>query len=117
MGSPFFVPFSQSGHFFGRIPAWAITRFRRLRALFGMAADDTKTTLERRQVPFNDMKRHRSILSQFPVTGMTYTLLQAIQSKGVLGGEGGIRTLGRALRPYDGLANRCFRPLSHLSAV
>jgi len=22
------------------------------------------------------------------------------------GGEGGIRTLGRALRPYDGLANR-----------
>ena len=31
------------------------------------------------------------------------------------GGEGGIRTLGRALRPYDGLANRCFRPLSHLS--
>src|SRR5262249_1523646 len=31
------------------------------------------------------------------------------------GGEGGIRTPGRALRPYDGLANRCFRPLSHLS--
>ena len=31
------------------------------------------------------------------------------------GGEGGIRTLGRALWPYDGLANRCFRPLSHLS--
>ncbi len=33
------------------------------------------------------------------------------------GGEGGIRTLGRALRPYDGLANRCFRPLSHLSGL
>jgi hypothetical protein len=31
------------------------------------------------------------------------------------GGEGGIRTLGRGLSPYDGLANRCFRPLSHLS--
>ncbi len=31
------------------------------------------------------------------------------------GGEGGIRTLGSALRHYDGLANRCFRPLSHLS--
>jgi len=32
------------------------------------------------------------------------------------GGEGGIRTPGSALRHYDGLANRCFRPLSHLSA-
>src|SRR5690349_16706038 len=32
------------------------------------------------------------------------------------GGEGGIRTPGRGLSPYDGLANRCFRPLSHLSA-
>ena len=31
------------------------------------------------------------------------------------GGEGGIRTPGRGLGPYDGLANRCFRPLSHLS--
>jgi chaperonin GroES len=31
------------------------------------------------------------------------------------GGEGGIRTLGSAFRHYDGLANRCFRPLSHLS--
>ena len=33
------------------------------------------------------------------------------------GGEGGIRTPGSALRHYDGLANRCFRPLSHLSGV
>src|SRR5512141_92557 len=33
------------------------------------------------------------------------------------GGEGGIRTPGRGLGPYDGLANRCFRPLSHLSGV
>jgi hypothetical protein len=33
------------------------------------------------------------------------------------GGEGGIRTPGRGLGPYDGLANRCFRPLSHLSAA
>ena len=35
----------------------------------------------------------------------------------VSGGEGGIRTPGSALRHYDGLANRCFRPLSHLSAA
>ena len=33
------------------------------------------------------------------------------------GGEGGIRTPGRGLGPYDGLANRCFRPLSHLSGA
>jgi hypothetical protein len=31
------------------------------------------------------------------------------------GGERGIRTLGRALRPYGGLANRWFKPLTHLS--
>src|SRR5262249_489124 len=30
-------------------------------------------------------------------------------------GEGGIRTLDKALRPYDGLANRCLQPLGHLS--
>ena len=31
------------------------------------------------------------------------------------GGERGIRTLGRDLNPYGGLANHCFKPLSHLS--
>ncbi len=33
------------------------------------------------------------------------------------GGEAGIRTLGRDLNPYNGLANRRFRPLSHLTAT
>jgi hypothetical protein len=33
------------------------------------------------------------------------------------GGERGIRTLGRALRPYGGLANRWFQPLTHLSEL
>src|SRR5580658_8862123 len=33
------------------------------------------------------------------------------------GGEGGIRTPGTGLGQYDGLANRCFRPLSHLSGT
>ena len=32
-------------------------------------------------------------------------------------GEGGIRTRGRGLYPYDGLANRCLQPLGHLSKV
>ena len=41
--------------------------------------------------------------------------LCGLQALEIYGGEGGIRTLGRGLGPYDGLANRCFRPLSHLS--
>jgi hypothetical protein len=32
-------------------------------------------------------------------------------------GEGGIRTRGKVLRPSTGLANRRYRPLSHLSGV
>lgn|GEM_PF-32445 len=40
-----------------------------------------------------------------------------MDSYNVAGGEGGIRTPGTGLGPYDGLANRCFRPLSHLSAA
>jgi hypothetical protein len=35
----------------------------------------------------------------------------------VSGGERGIRTPDRALRPYNGLANRRLQPLGHLSAV
>ena len=30
-------------------------------------------------------------------------------------GEGGIRTRGRGVYPYDGLANRYLKPLGHLS--
>ena len=33
------------------------------------------------------------------------------------GGEGGIRTLGTALQPYSGLANRRTRPLCDLSKL
>ena len=33
-----------------------------------------------------------------------------------LGGDGGIRTLDRALQPYNGLANRRLQPLGHISA-
>lgn len=31
------------------------------------------------------------------------------------GGERGIRTLGKSLQTYGGLANRCLQPLGHLS--
>jgi hypothetical protein len=31
------------------------------------------------------------------------------------GGEAGIRTLGTAIQPYNGLANRRLKPLGHLS--
>ncbi len=33
------------------------------------------------------------------------------------GGEAGIRTLGRAFGPYNGLANRRLQPLGHLTAA
>ena len=33
------------------------------------------------------------------------------------GGEGGIRTLGTGISPYNGLANRRIRPLCHLSGA
>ena len=33
-----------------------------------------------------------------------------------IGGEAGIRTLGRSLSPYNGLANRRLQPLGHLTA-
>ena len=33
------------------------------------------------------------------------------------GGEGGIRTLGTGVSPYNGLANRRLQPLGHLSDV
>jgi hypothetical protein len=33
------------------------------------------------------------------------------------GGEGGIRTPDRVVRPYNGLANRRLQPLGHLSGV
>jgi hypothetical protein len=33
------------------------------------------------------------------------------------GGERGIRTLGKSLQTYGGLANRCLQPLGHLSAL
>jgi hypothetical protein len=35
----------------------------------------------------------------------------------VAGGERGIRTLGRGVSPYNGLANRRLQPLGHLSGV
>src|SRR5437016_3265656 len=40
----------------------------------------------------------------------------SLQSR-LRGGEGGIRTLGTGVSPYNGLANRRIRPLCHLSAT
>jgi hypothetical protein len=39
------------------------------------------------------------------------------QSPSSSSGEGGIRTRGGVLRPLTGLANRRYRPLSHLSGL
>ena len=37
--------------------------------------------------------------------------------KSEIGGDGGIRTLDRALQPYNGLANRRLQPLGHISGT
>ena len=41
---------------------------------------------------------------------------EAQEEVGRFGGEAGIRTLGRGLSPYNGLANRRLQPLGHLTA-
>ena len=38
------------------------------------------------------------------------------EKNNLTGGEAGIRTLGRAFGPYNGLANRRLQPLGHLTA-
>jgi hypothetical protein len=45
--------------------------------------------------------------------GIKGFLVQLIAGKD--GGDGGIRTLDRALQPYNGLANRRLQPLGHVS--
>ena len=48
-------------------------------------------------------------------TAATYSFLSSYRRHPKKNGEGGIRTRGRGLFPYDGLANRCLQPLGHLS--
>ena len=48
--------------------------------------------------------------------GVGITDLQVLDNEGN-GGEGGIRTLDRVVRPYNGLANRRLQPLGHLSSI
>src|ERR1700691_5000631 len=57
--------------------------------------------------------------TQTDVEEQEQTMSQALISAGVRtsGGEGGIRTLGTGVSPYNGLANRRIRPLCHLSGV
>ena len=50
------------------------------------------------------------------VEGSDFYKLQLFQVvKLLIGGAGGIRTLDRALQPYNGLANRRLQPLGHSS--
>ena len=54
------------------------------------------------------------ILPDFGIS-VGITDLQVLDNKSN-GGEGGIRTLGTGVSPYNGLANRRLQPLGHLSA-
>jgi hypothetical protein len=42
---------------------------------------------------------------------------RGVISQSVYGGDAGIRTLDRALQPYNGLANRRLQPLGHVSSA
>ena len=55
-------------------------------------------------------------IKENPRRGITRTGNIAYRAK-LENGEGGIRTLDTGINPYNGLANRRFRPLSHLSKI
>lgn len=55
-------------------------------------------------------------IKENPRRGITRTGNIAYRAK-LKNGEGGIRTLDTGINPYNGLANRRFRPLSHLSKI
>ena len=67
----------------------------------------------------------RSLRSGFPRSNAKYGHLSRILAAAdrvspqfrLRGGEGGIRTLGTGVSPYNGLANRRIRPLCHLSGL
>jgi hypothetical protein len=50
-------------------------------------------------------------------TVLVHNILILLDELHDAGGDGGIRTLDRALQPYNGLANRRLQPLGHISAV
>ena len=71
---------------------------------------------------FNSEKaQNRTILGQSGTlllpknTSPSYTALSTYKKHQKRNGEGGIRTRGTSIHPYDGLANRCLQPLGHLS--
>jgi hypothetical protein len=49
------------------------------------------------------------------LTAIWLAEIQKVPDKIGIGGDGGIRTLDRALQPYNGLANRRLQPLGHVS--
>ena len=51
------------------------------------------------------------------MTQVTYVRVTCVDLTRSESGEDGIRTHGRGVSPYTGLANRRYRPLSHLSKL
>src|SRR5580698_5435440 len=74
--------------------------------LFGLASAFSAVRFEQRKPPIGrDFARSSANNSRIYLHFRLY------------GGEGGIRTLDRVVRPYNGLANRRLQPLGHLSGV
>src|SRR5664279_3901084 len=53
--------------------------------------------------------------ADYPVSRLVFKESSKRIDLGMDGGAGGIRTLDRALQPYNGLANRRLQPLGHSS--
>src|SRR5246127_3611633 len=56
-----------------------------------------------------------TLLRETPFAPSTRVACHPKPARAKGGGDGGIRTLDRALQPYNGLANRRLQPLGHVS--
>src|SRR5271170_3712124 len=81
---------------------WSARSGRQRDQWSGRLADDT----EKKRDEEPKSVTHVSGINGAHVSGM---------DPGNIGGDGGIRTLDRALQPYNGLANRRLQPLGHVS--
>ena len=82
---------------------------------FGLLQEALPDSSLAKALPEPDLKYRSSVraVTSSAIGTWCYLSVRAGQTKG--GGAGGIRTLDRALQPYNGLANRRLQPLGHSS--
>ena len=65
----------------------------------------------------NALRRGKPLLPVVTAANRGRTFRTQDAGNALIGGDGGIRTLDRALQPYNGLANRRLQPLGHISGT